>query len=162
MDIDENVGFRGKWVLPLDEGLDFLSVEGLYLGFASSESKSHNPQVHPQGPEGPFVWKTSFGRKLRCNGCRWTEFRLFREETDGKPVDNRPYLLHLMGMSSIPGETTRHKFEEWKTALEIIELLTIRRAGNAYLSIPAGRLLAQAASYDNGELKDAYMIRRVR
>jgi hypothetical protein len=158
----ENVGSRNKWELPVGES-EVVSVDGLFLGYVSSQSPSHNPAVHPHGVNHEVrIWRTDSGSKLRCNGCRWTEFRLFREEKENRrPIDFRPYFLHFTGRSNVPGEKTRYRFEEMLPASEVIELLTVRRGGSAYLSSPAARLLAQASAVDDGDLKTAYEQRLV-
>lgn len=158
----ENVGSRNDWVLPVGKE-ETVSVHGLFLGYVSSQSPSHNPEVHPHGVNHVVrIWNTDSGKRLRCNGCRWTEFRLFREEKEHQePIDFRPYFLHFTGRSLVPGEETRYRFEEMLSATEVIEVLTIRRGGQAYLSTPSARLLAQAVTLDTGNLKTAYENRLV-
>lgn len=161
MDIDDRVGTRGNWALPVEDGE--IQITGMYLGCSSSRARRHLARAHPDGPGSPPAPRTREDGSTGpgCSACRWTEFRLFREEKEDKPVDGRPYLLHLTGRSVVAGETTRTRFEELLTAREVIESLTTRRRGAVYLSVPAGRVLAQAAEFDAGALKDAFDARRV-
>lgn len=151
MDIDACVGTSGTWPLPIEGGQ--MDVEGTYLGCASSRARRHDPRAHPNGP--------GMAPVRRCSACRWSEFRIFREETGGAPVDDKPYLVHFSGCSVLMGEKSRFRFEEMLTAREVIEIMTTRRSGKAYLSVPAGRVLAQAAAFDKGALKEAYDARLV-
>lgn len=151
MDIDEKVGTSGVWVLPVPNGE--IELTGVFLGVSSLRAEKHALWAHKNGPEDPPTG--------RCGRCRWSEFRIFREEDEGKPIDNKPYFVHFSGMSVVPGETARHRVVDLLTAREVVEVLTTRKFGKAYLSAPAGRALAQAASFDEGPLQAAYDTRRV-
>jgi hypothetical protein len=152
MDIDEKVGTSGNWNLLVSEK-ESITVSGMFLGMTSSQARRHAVGAHSDGLLGV--------PERRCSACRWSEFRIFREETGGLPVDDAPYIIHFTGRSSVVGETTRYRIEDVLTAQEVIEVLTTRRGGKAYLSAPAARVLAQAAAFDKRELQTAYDARRV-
>lgn len=152
MNIDDRIGEQGKWKLPVDGG--FEEVDGTYLGMSSSRSPRHFTRSHPDGIDKPP------SKGARCSACRWSEFRIFREEENGTPI-SRPYLVHITGGSVVPGETSRCRIEDMLTGPEVIEILTTRRDRMAYLSVPAGDVLAQAAGIDRGELLRAYDARKV-
>ena len=144
---DEMVGERAEWKIPGNDGSP-LVFSGIFLALSSSHSNTHSIRAHPNEEKIPVQ---------RCSACRWSEFRLFREDDRGK----YPYLILFTGMSIVPNEKTRHRVADILTAREVIENLTTRRGGAAYLSVPAARLLAQAAEIDDGPLKEAYDARRV-
>jgi hypothetical protein len=154
MNIDDKVGMVGIWELPSEDPNTLIIVEGTYLGCASSESLRHSPRAHPDTEP----WSNPIAP---CSACRWSEFRIFREEISGVPVDKTPYLLHLTGDSRLSGETPRHRIKDMKTGREIVELLTTRRFGKVYLSWAAAQVLAQAAGHDGGALTNAYDSRLV-
>ena len=157
---DERVGERGTWTIPSEDGQE-ISFSGLFLAFSSSHSDTHHFRAHPEGIEkNPIPILDSDGKSMRCSACRWSEFRIFKEED--QRVGLWPYLIHYAGLSSIPGEVTRYRpVKELLTAREVIEELTTRKGDSVRLSIPAAKLLAQAAEIDNGNLKEAYDARRV-
>ncbi len=148
---DEYVGEKGSWTIP---GINRspLDFSGLFLGFSTSHVQGHSRLAHPKGVGLPVPGQ-------RCSACRWSEFRIFRE--DNESTLRYPYLIHFTGRSEVPGEETRYRIEDMLTAREVIEKLTTRKGGSVYLSIPAASLLAQAAEIDNGPLKEAYDARRV-
>lgn len=155
---DEYVGSRGAWKISGKDG-KAVAFSGTFLGFSSSQSETHSNRAHPGGiKKTPTPVLDYDGKSMRCSACRWSEFRLFKEE-DGDAL--LPYLVHFTGMSTVLGEETRYRIQDYLTALEVIEVLTTRRGGNVYLSIPAARLLAQAAAIDDGPLKEAYNARLV-
>lgn len=167
MNVDELVGTYGTWALPIKDG--DLNINGFYLGFSTSESANHSPLAHPSGfPPGKNVatrinFRTKLEEDIRCSACRWTEFMIFREqdEESSEGIRERPYLVHFAGISVLPDEASRFRFERSLTAIEVVEILTTRRGGRAYLSVPAGRVLAQAASFDKCALTEAYNNRLV-
>lgn len=148
---DEYVGEKGEWTIP-GTNKKPLTFSGLFLGFSSSHTENHSDRAHPNERKEPLPG-------IRCSACRWSEFRLFREE--GSEHTRWPYLIHFTGRSILPGEDTRYRVSDILTAREVIEELTTRKGGSVYLSIPAASLLAQAAEIDDGPLKEAYDARRV-
>lgn len=153
MNIDDMVGESGHWELPGQE--EPVVVDGVFLGVGSSRASRHWYRAHPSGSA-----DKPYGRS-RCSACRWSEFRIFREDKDGRPVDDRPYLVHFTGRSIVPGESDRCRIEEMLTGREVVEVLTTRSGGKAYLSAPAARALAQSATFDRGALTAAYDARIV-
>lgn len=156
MDIDNRVGTSGTWTLRV--GDELIEITGAYLGVSASRSPKHHPHAHPEGTDKPPTGLNPVtGRPYRCNACRWTEFRIFREDTE----EWNPYLIHFTGGSSLPGETPKNRIKDMLTARMVVEVLTTRRGGRAYLSAPAALVLAQAASFDRGELTRAFDSRLV-
>jgi len=143
LEIDSRIGESGSWELPVTDS-DPITLKGKYLGMSSSFRRKHRMEAHKGGAQwvAPGVW---------CSACRWTEFRIFKEDDD----EALPYLLHKTGRSAVPGEVSWHSFEEMLGAEGLIESLTTRRKGSAFLSIPAGRVLTQAIAFDK-LLKEAW------
>jgi hypothetical protein len=146
---EDDVGRVDDWELP--SGDELIRVRAQFIGLSSSfrpQHYDHNDDV--------------FARPLmRCRACRWFEPRIFRE-VDGR----RRYLVHRTGRTIVPGETILTSHEWVRSAYEVIEVLTTRRqdhrTGNRapFLTQPAARVLAQAATYDN-DLGQAYVDRAV-
>lgn len=140
----DQVGDEADWSLYSDG--EIINIYAKLLGIGPSPSPHQHRNSHP-GREfaAPKEW---------CIACRWFEPRIFRE-IEG----DRRYLLHRAQMTIVPGEKilTRH---EWAlTGHELIELLTIRRDDRPpFLTMPAGRVLAQAAGQDE-ELDNAWVNR---
>lgn len=134
----EDVGTRGSWELRSDSR-NPLKVVGRFIGWSTSHSSRHTHD---------WAW---------CSACRWSDFRIFVPDSGG-------YVIHYTGISDKPGETTRLRYEEAVTAHEVVEILTTRRSRGdrreVFLSAPAARLLAQAASLDEA-VRDAFENRAV-
>lgn len=138
------------WNLPEHE--EFV---GQFLGVGSSYRPRHTAH------QGEFA-----GKGVKCHACRWFEARLFRlgEEADGD------YLIYNVGRTIVPGETQRYKWDNVISPYEVVEIFTTRRLNTSaepgssqwsvHLSIPAARVLSQAAAFDVG-LKDAYVNRAI-
>jgi hypothetical protein len=143
---ESNVGQVAIWLLPSSDNT--LHVNARFLGVGTSWSEQHR---HP-------IDRPAY-QDERCRACRWFEPRIFRE-VDGQ----RRYLVHRTGQSIVPGEVSFTSHEWVHGPYEVIEVLTTRRNGVAarqpYLTHPAARVLAQAASYDD-DLNDAYVNRAV-
>lgn len=146
----DDVGTEGTWQLPGQSDPKtgeprVTPVEGRFLGMASSQREDHNRHTfHSDG----YV-----SRGERCSACRWSVFRVFRE-VEGA------YVIHHAGMSVVPGETTRYRYERVRTAYEVVESMTTRRNKQAFLTVAAARVLAQCAAYDV-PMRDAYENRAV-
>jgi hypothetical protein len=145
---EQHVGRVGVWLLP--SGDDVLRVHAEFLGVSTSHSPQHHHPLDRAAAEDE-----------RCRACRWFEPRIFRE-VDGK----RRYLVHRTGRSTVPGEVTFTSHEWVLGAHEVVEALTTRRRDTRtgdrtpYLTQPAARVLAQAASHDTN-LSQAYVDRAV-
>jgi hypothetical protein len=145
---ESDVGNAAEWILL--SGSEELRVNALFLGVGTSYTSwhKHPPDRHAELNE-------------RCRACRWFEPRIFREVSG-----QRRYLVHRAGRSIIPGEVSYTSHEWVHGAYEVIEVLTTRRrdadTGNRlpYLTHPAARVLAQAASHDK-DLNQAYVDRAV-
>ncbi len=140
-----DVGDKGAWRLPSPGGTGPVSVTGTFIGMASSRRDSHNR--HTMHNEAGYC-----APRERCSACRWSVFRVFRDEAG--------YLIHHTGMSAVPGETMRFRNERVKTAYEVVESMTTRRSRTAYLTVAAAMVLAQCAAYDV-PLRDAWENRAV-
>lgn len=140
-----------RWALPIrDAGV--LELYGRLLGVSSSRRVEHMGHAADTVP-GPYV---------RCGMCRWFEARIFRELLQVDTPTDR-FLVHFAGRSAVPGETIRPRYEYASSALEVVELLTTRRASpgqEPFLTAPAARVLAQASGFDD-ELREAYLDRAV-
>lgn len=138
----ESVGVVDTWVLPLDSGS--IEVEAKFLGLATSRRNHHHPG------------RSYVLQDRTCGGCRWFEPRIFREAGG-----QRRYLVYLAGMTIVPGESPRIRYEWALSGHEVVEILTTRRRDeDAHLSKPAALVLAQAAAFDS-ELNDAWVNRAV-
>lgn len=112
------VGQVDTWALAT--GSASLSVHARFLGYSTSHRADHNPR-HAGQPYAPTRRRGERGQ-MRCSACRWFESRIFRE-VDGQ----RRYLIHLAGMSVVPGEATRASHEWVRSGYEVVEALITRR-----------------------------------
>lgn len=138
------VGQTRLWDLP-SEGEPCL-LNAVFLGFSSSRSDRHR---HPAGTTAP--------PGSRCSGCRWTEFRIYREDTEP-----HCFYLHTVGRSVVKGESDLPRLSDpILTATEVISHLTRRLPGaTPFLTVPADMVLAQASHYDE-DVREAYNSRAV-
>jgi hypothetical protein len=140
----EEVGLSGGWILPDDDGGSTVELNGKLLGVSTSH------------------WDRHFGHPLnsfvapgeRCGSCRWFEVRIFRD------TDNKQYMIHYAGRSIVPEEKTRSRYEWLNGAHAVLEALTTRRVSGVYLTPPAARVMAQAASQDK-DLEEVWINRAV-
>lgn len=144
-----DVGNEGTWLLPCqrypETGRHTAFLQGRFIGMASSQRDVHNRRtVHVDGYAPP---------RSPCSACRWSVFRVFREDTGG-------YAIHHTGMSAVPRETMRFRHERVKTAYEVVESMTTRRNREAFLTVAAARVLAQCAAHDM-PMREAYENRAV-
>jgi hypothetical protein len=163
----DEVGEIGTWLLPVRDARGTRIVTGKFLGVGSSRATYH--KNHPQD--------RIAAPGTKCQSCRWFEPRIFKlmsaqEIADIFGVDNndgdtdnsqdRGYLIHYAGRSIIPGEIAMSRYDMVSTAHEVVEVLTTRRADGSppRLSIPAARVLAQAAGNDD-DIEGAYFNRAV-
>lgn len=145
----EDVGRTGRWTLPKGEGDDVVVIEGTFLGVASSRREHHRDHAG----------RAYADPGQRCGACRWFEPRIFYgrvEGTDGPDA----YLVYRVGATVVPGERNLVGLEWLTSPFEVVEALTTRREGTAFLSIPAARVLSQAANFDRN-LERAYVDRAV-
>lgn len=85
---------------------------------------------------------------------RWTEVDIYREKETGK------FYVHVIGATTLSGETTRYRLDQTMSPYEIIELLTAHVGGRSYIPRQSARALAQAAQWDD-DVRDAYVNRAV-
>ena len=147
----EDVGTEGTWQLPGQIDRDagdprMTEVRGRFIGMASSQREDHNRHT--------FHSDNYVSKGERCSACRWSVFRVFREDAGG-------YTIHHTGMSIVPGETTRYRNERVRTAYQVVESMTTRRRDAApRLSAIAAMVLAECATHDV-PMRDAYENRAV-
>jgi hypothetical protein len=145
---DDQVGSIADWTLPSGDGV--VRTYARFIGVSSSSQTQHYAHA------GKYA-----GLDERCRACRWFEPRIFRE-VDGQ----RRYLVHRTGRSIVPGEISLTGHEWLRGPFEVLEALTTRkrdqRTGDRtpYLTQPAARVLAMAATYDD-DLSQAYIDRAV-
>lgn len=116
------------------------TFKGTQLGHASSGS-----EVHTHGSPQP-------DQRFKCHACRWSETTIYRTS------DNR-YVGHTVGKSTMAGEIDFARIVFARNALELVELLTVRK-GTPFLPLPSARALAQAAE-DDDAVFEAYSNRAV-
>jgi hypothetical protein len=139
------VGHTATWTIP--SGGELIELHARFLGVSTSYVAHHNHSTDRAARSDE-----------RCRACRWFEPRIFRE-VGGQ----QRYLVHRTGRSVVPGEETYTSHEWVSGAHEVIEVLTTRRNGQRsvpFLTHPAARVLAQAASNDR-QLSNAYVNRAV-
>lgn len=163
----------GEHTLLSRDNVEF-RIRGTLIGFASSERDDHG---HSTAGTWPYVQPGQ-----RCSGCRWFEIRIFcveneithlcncAQESDGmtgvhtedcgfEPPRAR-YLVLTYGRTVVTGETDKRRASWTDSPHEVLELLTQRNSGSAFLPATSARALAQAAHYDSG-IYDAYINRAV-
>lgn len=117
--------------------------EGKLLGHGSSRADTHTH--HPQ---------RSAEKRERCSACRWFSADIY-------VTDQGRYVVHTIGDSSVYGEKRFSRVSETSSALEIVELLTVRRPNEKpFMTSQSARALAQAASVDD-DIYEAYVNRAV-
>jgi hypothetical protein len=160
---------------------EVIRVRARLLGFTTSERDDHS---HPTGYESDDITPTNPAPPgSRCSACRWFEARIMRVSAELVPgctcdAPNHPdafrehvpgcgeepararYLVLTYGRTRVPGETDKRRAAWTDSAFEVIELLTQRSGGEAFLPAAAARVLAQAAQWDD-DLQDAYVNRAV-
>lgn len=143
----DDVGRVDDWILPLDDApTGVTEFRGRFLAFVSSRRLRHADH------EGPFARAGE-----RCSACRWFEPRIFRVDAE----DGGGYVVHYVGGTIVPDEVMRCRADRVLTAFEVVEALTTRRgAQEPFLTIPAAKVLAQGATYDD-DLNEAYVNRAV-
>lgn len=124
-----------------------LVFEGRLLAQASSFDPVHN-DVHKD-----HAFVSGLPGRVKCRACRWNEVFLYRDTGTGQ------YVYHSIGRSICPGETEYGRLSTTPSALELVELMTVR-ANPPFLPLPAARVLA-VASQDDDDIFEAYTNRAV-
>lgn len=100
----------------------------------------------------------------RCSACRWFEVRIFDVDSylkpDGTWVSGDRYLVLTYGLSDVPGEVAKRRAQWTNSPFTVLETLTQRRQGNAFLPATSARVLSEAAAMDP-DIADAYVNRAV-
>jgi len=134
-----------KYKLTSKEGT--LEFTGRLIGSGNSVSVFHtNHDGYAYASQVPGV------SKVKCRACRWNDVALYR-------TDDGAYIVHTRGRTVCPGEVDFGRLARTTSALEVVELLTVR-ANPPFITLPGARALAQAAE-DDDDLHDAYVNRAV-
>jgi hypothetical protein len=159
---------------------EVLRLRGRLLGFTTSERDEHS---HPTGYENDDITPTHpTPPGTRCSACRWFEARILAVEAEltdactcagpnahptaghephcGQEPPRARYLVLTYGRSRVPGETDKRRAAWTDSSFEVIELLTQRDGGGAFLPAAAARVLSQAAAWD-ADIQDSYVNRAV-
>lgn len=158
-----DVDHEDSYTLPLSTPPGTYSFAGRFIGYGTSHRDHH--LAHPgEWAERPKT-RTGVHDVNRCNACRWFEVRIFTYTYSDEPDALNGYLLYFVGVSAVPGENQRCRYETYRTSWEVIEALTIRRQlpdghSSVYLPAPSASALAMAAAYDK-DIQDAYIDRAV-
>lgn len=104
----------------------------------------------------------------RCSACRWFEVRIFEVESERAGNDEKSswevadakYLLLTYGLSDVPGEVAKRRAQRTNSPFTVLEALTQRRGGNAFLPATSARVLSEAAAVDT-DIADVYVNRAV-
>lgn len=141
---------------------EVIRLRGRLLGFATSQRTSHDHDVDYDSRGQPLSFAAP---GQRCSACRWFEVRIFAAESEltdaDAEVDRKArYLVLTAGKSIVPGEVEMRRGVWTDSPREVIEILTQRRDGKAFLPTPSARVLAQAATWDE-DMRDAYDNRAV-
>lgn len=141
------------WSLPTEDGLASITFYGRLLGLTTTQRPRHTHVGDHAEP------------KVKCGACRWFAPRIFREILTDRDTKDRPgrFLIHYAGMTTVPGESDRSRYVWVEGAHAVIEQLTTRNwpgRVEPFMTAPAARVLAQAASFDT-ELEAAYVNRAV-
>lgn len=131
-----------------------LTFNGRVLGLASGQRGYHLPHRGDHAEPGQ-----------RCGACRWTEVTIYSRHDPDPAVGSAriTYVVHTVGRSAVPGEVDLPRVVETSSPYEVVEALTVRRAGpNGEVFMPPQHLraLAAAAQWDDG-IRDAYINRAV-
>lgn len=131
MTMTDNVplGGRSRWNLHDTNTGKTHKVDGVLLGFGTSQASQHNHPEHSR-PIGS------------CSACRWFEVRVIRAD------DN--YVVSYQGFTKIPGERHRHTVRTTTSAYAVVEELTQQRGGRPFIPRTSRLALAEAASRDEG------------
>jgi hypothetical protein len=157
---EEDLTEQFSYILPGSD-TEPVSFTGRLLGIGSSYRPYH---THPEGTYADRPTTASSSKK--CSACRWFELRVFSVDEPIPGVSRQVrYLVYFAGVSVVPGEHQRCRYEAVSTAWEVIEAMTLRQRlasgeSNVYLSTVASRALAMAAGHD-ADLREAYINRAV-
>lgn len=132
----DEVGEEDVWVLPTMQ--EEVEIEGIFLGFATSQQDAHSHTGDVVTDDRP------------CRRCRWFEPRLFRERGLGR------YVMYTIGCSDVPGEKDLIRFRYGRDAYEAIATMKTPHPVTGVRGIVGvtKRMFDQAADHDP-ELKAA-------
>jgi hypothetical protein len=141
-----DIGRPGSWTVHSTDRSGTTRVDGRLLGAGSSYKTEH--RNHPGRPSGSG-----------CAACRWTEIRVFRDDTGSAEVPR--YLVVKHGRSNVPGEKDFVSFA-WATGPNQAVLEAASRPRGAGGSIGAPTLTRAAlaalgqASYLDPAIREAF------
>jgi hypothetical protein len=165
----EQVGESALWHLPV--GNDTVHIDADFIGHASSRRDHH--EGHTDGSYG--------STRSRCRACRWFEPRIFRENPDperylilftgetsvpGEHTHTRIEWAHsgdeVVAALATPNEVTPHKCPVCdgnggteRKKCHACGGTGIVQVGGVRFTLPASRVLSQAASFDE-EIREAW------
>jgi hypothetical protein len=127
---------------------------GVLLAWGSFEDSDHRD--HPNSDYAP--------KGVKCSACRWLEVELYRKfptalNDDDYDAQESTYVVVTRGPSIIPGERDYEKITFTESALEVLEVLTVRKTRgeqSTFLPPQHARAIAQAAAHDDG-LREVYI-----
>jgi len=125
-----------------------LTITAQFIGFGTSKKprhRFHDGRAYAQTTES-------------CGLCRWFETRIFKIDTDD-------YVLHHVGVSTVPGEVNFPRHERVYSPTAVLESYVVRPRPNdsnqqPYLPRPSAQALALAVDFDP-ELAERYDRRAV-
>lgn len=128
---------------------EVIQFDGVLLGTGTSQRDEHTHHRSRTARKGE-----------KCSACRWFEVALYRRwfTPDRSESD---YVVHTVGVSTVPGEQRLSRVSFTTSAFEVLELLTVRKPdSDPFIAVQSSRALAQAASRDE-DIRDAYINRAV-
>lgn len=163
-----------------------LEINGRLIGYASSRRDDHTHSLVSDTITSADGESTQVIRYVhpgeRCSACRWFEVRIFLVECEyaddctcdaadddvngahrddcGEIPARGKYLVLTYGLTIVPGETHKRRAAWTSSPYEIIEILTQRNGGKAFLPATSAQVIAQAAACDHG-IETAYVNRAV-
>lgn len=133
-------GERCDWSFHDDDtGRDIDVINGILLGFATSQRSEHNHPIydplarakarHPAARSNP-----------PCSACRWFEIHIIKHDDD--------FIVSYVGRTTLDGETDRQNCHVTRSAHAVIEVLTQSRNGEMFIPRTSRLALSEAAGHD--------------
>jgi hypothetical protein len=124
------------------------TFDGQLIGAASTERREHTSHIGDHADRG-----------FRCYACRWAEAYIYVVDAGDPRRSQGRYCVVTVGASEVPNEVNFNRANFTDSALEVIELLTVRkRDRDPYMPGVNARTITQAAENDD-DLYDAWVNR---